>query len=433
MRLAGYFWPGPIPGLCAVLALASTAWAGTSSREIARELVFGQQGTEQGEFKQPAALALTAERDLYVADAKKDTVERFSQFGKFLKPLTPSQGTFEGPIGVTVDARGNVFVAETRGNRVRKFDPAGKELAVFGRTGSAPGLFGSPRGIAVGSSGHIFVADYYNSRIQELDNDGRFVRAFTFRMPDQPAPVQPRGVGVDYRDRLYGVYGGINRIVRFNADGDAEFIFGTYGRLPGYLNDPRYITFDIRDNIYVSDLRNHRVQKFDEQGMFLGSFGGRGSAQGQFNEPQGIAVDPEGNLYVADGENCRVQILVVNEYRRNLNLGLWNFRQQDFARAAFHYEEVMRNDPQNKEAMESLVTSYRTLSERAFSTGDTSGAKKYLGGILRLRPGNSDARAKLRSLVWEENRSDLYYPTVGLGIVLALVFVASLFFRFLKA
>ncbi len=403
-----------------------------TSRDIARETAFGQQGTADGEFRAPTGMALAGDRGLYVADVKRDLVSRFSVTGKCLGALKPRTGVLEGPLGVAVDPQGNVFVTESRRNQVRKFDASGAEVAVIGRTGSANGLFGGPRGLACNSRGHILVADYYNSRIQQLDNDGRFVRSYVYPHPETGVPVQPRGVGVDLQDRVYGLYPATNTVCRFGSGGKPEQSFGGTGRQPGQLSDPRYIAFDSRDFIYVSEAKNHRIQKFNASGEYVATFGGRGSSPGQFLSPQGVALDAEGNLYVVDGDNCRVQILSLNDFRRNLNLGLHFFRLRDYARSAVHYEEVLRADPAQKEAIDSLIVSYQTLSDRAIALKDTEGAKRYLAGILKLKPGNADARRKLRGLVWTENRSDVYYPTVALGIVLALVFLGAVFFKLVK-
>jgi len=57
----------------------------------------------------------------------------------------------------------------------------------------------------------------------------------------------------------------------------------------------------------TADVGVNRIEKFDNQGNFLLKWGSTGTGIGQFNYPVGIAVDASGNVYVVDSGDQRVQ------------------------------------------------------------------------------------------------------------------------------
>src|SRR5262249_54936231 len=77
-----------------------------------------------------------------------------------------ANGQFMFPGAVAVDNQGNVFVADSTNNRIQEFSSQGTFLTKFGEHGSADGQFERPTGIAVDSHGFVYVSDTDNSRIQ---------------------------------------------------------------------------------------------------------------------------------------------------------------------------------------------------------------------------------------------------------------------------
>jgi streptogramin lyase len=75
-------------------------------------------------------------------------------------------GEFNFPSAIAVDSGGNIYVADTFNDRVQVFNPSGVFQSTFGSFGTGNGEFSSPYGIAVGSRGNIYVADTANNRVQ---------------------------------------------------------------------------------------------------------------------------------------------------------------------------------------------------------------------------------------------------------------------------
>ena len=76
---------------------------------------------------------------------------------------------------------------------------------------------------------------------------------------------------------------GNSRIQKFDSAGRLVREFGSYGGLPGQLNNPEGIAVDSAgSSVYVVDMNNHRVQEFDRDGRYIKQWGQRGSGDGQF-------------------------------------------------------------------------------------------------------------------------------------------------------
>ncbi len=93
------------------------------------------------------------------------------QFG-FVPRLNPSQGNFDifaqdkfaAPEDVTIDAEGNIFVVDAARHTLFKFSSSGEEQQSFGAFGSGEKQFNTPKGVAFFNR-TLYVADTGNDRI----------------------------------------------------------------------------------------------------------------------------------------------------------------------------------------------------------------------------------------------------------------------------
>ena len=76
------------------------------------------------------------------------------------------EGQFLEPAGVAVDSSGNVYVSDFSNNRIQKFTGNGTFISKWGSSGSGEGQFNRPENVAVDSSGNVYVGDTGNNRIQ---------------------------------------------------------------------------------------------------------------------------------------------------------------------------------------------------------------------------------------------------------------------------
>lgn len=142
-------------------------------------------------FDSPAAVAVDASGNVYVADLGNVTIRKITPAGAVttLAGSVGMQGNVDGTgtaarfhvvVGVAVDADGNVFVADFGSDAIRKVTPAGDVTTLAGTpfvSGSADGTgpdarFNAPTGLALDSAGNLLVTDAGNSTIRKVTAAG---------------------------------------------------------------------------------------------------------------------------------------------------------------------------------------------------------------------------------------------------------------------
>jgi len=229
-------------------------------------IIWGESGTQAGQFDTPIGIALDGENLLYVTDSRNNRLQVFDASGKFLRQWGEAgtgSGQFNAPSDVVWDGGGSVYVMDSGNNRVQRFALDGTPLLTWGTSGSGSGQFNCDNpggcGLAIDSSGLVYVADTVNNRIQ-----------------------------------------------RFTADGQYLGQWGTEGVGQGQFREPKDLAFDSSGNSYVVDTQNCRIQKFSPASIVLLTWGSCGSATDEFRDPTRIAIDAVGAVYVADSGNARV-------------------------------------------------------------------------------------------------------------------------------
>ncbi|GAB4207812.1 MAG: clostripain-related cysteine peptidase [Roseiflexaceae bacterium] len=238
-----------------------------------RRALWGGTGSDQGQLRNPAAIVLGRNNDLYVADSGNHRIQRWRLDGTWLESWGvrgSANGQFESPGALGLDSEGTLYVADVGNNRVQKFGPGGVWLATWGAPGSARGQFNRIGGLAVDGNRRVYVADSGNQRIQV-----------------------------------------------FNTAGVWQAIWGAPGSGDGRFVRPGPLAVDRDGNLYASDAgllgdpnANHeRIQKFSSSGVWLATLGEYGIGPGQLAGVSGLGVDQRGELYVAERVNRRVQHL----------------------------------------------------------------------------------------------------------------------------
>ena len=251
--------------------------------------VFGEQGTEDGQFLRPIMLALDGDENLFVTDDSLHQITIFSKEGEFLGKWGQhgdGDGQLNRPSGIAFDADENVYIVDTLNHRVQKFTKDGKFLLKWGSYGDGDGEFNMPWGITLDELGDVYVADWRNDRVQ-----------------------------------------------KFTADGQYVFKLGRSGGGDGEFNRPSGVAVDSDGDIYVTDTRNDRVQLFTSEGRYVEQFIGDSilnksarevllinpgslrmreraclEPQKRFRFPKSVRVDDQGRMYVVDYLSSRVQV-----------------------------------------------------------------------------------------------------------------------------
>ncbi len=139
--------------------------------------------------------------------------------------------------------------------RVQTWTVDGEWVSEFGEVdndpaiGGPPGAFDLMHGIAVDRAGRIYVGDRRNNRIQVFTPEGEFVEEW-------PGVIDPVGIFVDGSDAVWVVSAALNRLIKYNTQGQLLYHFGTYGRtsggFPGGFARPHQVDVDQDGNVYVA-------------------------------------------------------------------------------------------------------------------------------------------------------------------------------------
>ena len=315
-------------------------------------LRFGSCGTDNGQFKYPAGIAVDSFDYIYVSDTRNTRIQKFNSQGGFVQswPM-PKDGR---PYDIDVDAADSIYVASDLTAKVYKFSPSGTLQRIFGDD-TGPGHISNPRGVCVAPNGDVYVSDdgYSVGSILRFDKDGLFISRFgdNNALPGYIGMGSPGGMSLMGNSVVVALD---NLLFRYAFNGTFIEELGEYGledhqfrrlndvsvgptgtvvvgsrmprvqlfinspwtfvaawksasKTPGFFDGPVDFAFGPDGVVYVADAENDRIQKFTSNGYYLDSWGSSGSSHGQFNLPYSLDVDEQGNVYVSDFLNYRIQ------------------------------------------------------------------------------------------------------------------------------
>ena len=172
----------------------------------------------------------------------------------------------------------------------------------FGSNGSGDGQFMVPTGVAVDDSGNIYVSDRSLNRIQKFDSDGNYLDQWGSSGAGNGQFSMPFSIVYAPDGYIYVNDYWNYRIQIFDTDGTYIDQFPTTG-------SPSDSYIAENGNIYVADQNGDVARWFDSTFALVLAWGGSGSGFGQFDMPWGIGASPDGErLYIADNRNDRVQV-----------------------------------------------------------------------------------------------------------------------------
>jgi len=144
-------------------------------------------------------------------------------------------------------------------SRIVKYDAAGEYLMEWGELGDGPGQFDLVHGLAVDSDRRIYVGDRSNNRVQIFTEDGEFIEEW----PDISDPV---GVFIDENHAVWVISARLNRLLKYNRDGELQYHWGVFGGtrggFPGGLSRPHQLDVDQDGNVYVASWDGGWIDKF---------------------------------------------------------------------------------------------------------------------------------------------------------------------------
>lgn len=250
----------------------------------------------------PTAVAVDAQGHLYIADTMNHRVRRVdAQTGIITTIAGTGQARFSGdggpadraalnePAALAVDAQGQLYIADQSNNRVRAVDlktgmirtVAGMGSAAYDGDGkpAAESSLAGPSGLAV-AAGTLYIADTFNSRIRSVDlvtgmiatavGDGG---SYRYQSPDDPPSSsisRPTGIALDREGNLFLTDSDSHLIRRWDrttglltriaGTGSASSVGDGGTALEAGLCYPFGIVADGERTLLIADTFNHRIR-----------------------------------------------------------------------------------------------------------------------------------------------------------------------------
>jgi sugar lactone lactonase YvrE len=259
---------------------------------------------EQALLNFPTAVVVDRGGHLYIADTLNHRVRRVDvETGVITTVAGLGRPRFFGDGGLAVEAglsepaalalsdEGVLYIADQSNNRVRAVDLATGVIRTVAGTGTAgyngdgaaateAGLAG-PSGLALASDGTLFIADSFNGRIRAVDPVTGLIRTvvgdggeYRYQGPDEPPSCslsRPSGITLDEEGDLYITDSDNHLVRRWNRiTGCIERIAGVgvaaYGgdggaALEAGLSYPFGVVMDRAGHLLVADTFNHRIRE----------------------------------------------------------------------------------------------------------------------------------------------------------------------------
>lgn len=130
----------------------------------------GGNGSEEGQFQAPNAVAVDKEGNIYVVDTGNQRVQKLDSEGNFVLSFNGTSSSlaesiFVNPRGIGINSHGTIYVVSNLTHMVHGFDLEGNELFSFGGMGQGPDQLYLPNGLFIDGNDNIYITDTLNQRI----------------------------------------------------------------------------------------------------------------------------------------------------------------------------------------------------------------------------------------------------------------------------
>ena len=264
---------------------------------------------------------------------------------------------FQHPSHMAMRSDKRIFVASRGVGPTVGIQMVSRDFEFFGKIGSqgtSVGQMMEPSAIAFDSDENMYVADEKLDRVTRFDYEGQVIDAWGVSGKGLGELRRPTGLLII--DDVVYVSDALNhRIQRYYTDGRFIDQFNSTKTIESQLRYPWGITSGLDRDLYVADWGNDRIVRFDLNGNLMSVLSKGLGAELPLNRPADVAVDPDGNIYVADWGNQVLQIFDQNDKFLYMSRG-----EADLNQWALEYFEAQQDE---KQARSSYVPVYETDTE----------------------------------------------------------------------
>jgi sugar lactone lactonase YvrE len=279
----------------------------------------------------PAAVAVDAKGDIFIADSNADTVSEYPVGSAITTTPTTILSKLNAPAGLAFDASGNLYIADTGNKQILEIPAVGGVLNVSGKTtlvastvAFAGVTLSGPTGLAVGPDGTLYISDTGNNRVVVYDNGSTGVRATGLN--------SPMGIAVDGSNALYVANTGANEVLVYNGDVLTALTTG--------ISAPQGVAFDNSGSVLIANTGDGQILRVPNEGGALNPIDQKAVETG-FASPGALTTDAAGNLYVLDATVPAVY--AISRAGASVNFGKVNLGASSSAQTI--YVESAGNQP----------------------------------------------------------------------------------------
>ena len=243
---------------------------------------------QTGKFKNPTALVISPQSQLYVIDAVNNRIQVFDNSCKFLFLISENMNY---PAGICFDNNNKIYVTQFSNNTLNVYVGM-RCITTVGSEGDGELEFKRPLGICYSIySNALYICERDNNRVQVLNYDLSF-DSYIIGLT-KPVDVKVSGGELFILDRqspCFHIFNLERQLIR-------EVI--SLGEMGCNVRKPVHFCLDPLSNILLTDFLTCEVMIFTKDGELIHKFGRKGISTGCFIEPRGIALDSEGRIIVA--------------------------------------------------------------------------------------------------------------------------------------
>ena len=342
---------------------------------------FGIQPTG---YDRTLRVAINAQNQLYVLDAKRGRIHKFGADGKKLRTFGKygaGNGEFDRDASdIAIDSHGNIFIADTGNHRIVKFNSDGKFIHSFGRKGRDNGEFVKPIALVALLTGEILVKDAsrFRRKVGGLPEVIALSPTLTQLTENTPGQVDLADTITNATRPQYGPFA-------FNPITEADSVaLNRRIRLLEEAEFRRYYDDETDDEELAQELKRadfrltlfhnviSRIQKFDTNGNYIGRIV---YETDQLSEEKHdltfLSFDSSGYLYLRDASDFTISQYSVTGFTvkpSHMN-GFYSTRAANFSNDYFEdYEDrdfsTDVQDELNQLELKNLFGWTYSLSER---------------------------------------------------------------------
>ncbi|MBI4807611.1 MAG: tetratricopeptide repeat protein [Nitrosomonadales bacterium] len=139
-------------------------------------LTFGSSGSGAGQFRDPAAIAVSTSGMVFVADRSNHNVQIFRGDGVFLNALNgENSGKLSTPVSMAFDQRDNLYILDESRKTILAYSSGGQSLGEFGRNKEGVSLLSDPVAL-LAANDEVLVLD--NNQVKVFSPKGQLLRSF---------------------------------------------------------------------------------------------------------------------------------------------------------------------------------------------------------------------------------------------------------------